>query len=546
MAENLVKRSNYTNQEVLHTDSAFLISKTFDFNITGATLDIDGAIASAELRESQFYSKFKQSTYDGFMQLVRSEFIVNENDKEVLSNFTFDKLCASLWNLSKQQTHQFHNPEEFTLEIKIKNDIPEDIRKSVSKIFDGKQGEELTEALSQVSIDSKQLYQLINKATGRHRKVTNVKTSNIKSDRLKEIKDLEKEMLADTSWLTFGIKKGEENYTLSQIIEEDQMTAAFPWGFKQEHIRQMSTSPEMRERLNKAFLIVKDYVLRTLGNGASPNLSKALRITWDEKVGPHLNDDFSFFERGMASNAIKGAFGEFQAAAMMELFNLTYGASNAKSIARIAGDTDSTAGLADVNVFGNFGIQVKNFSERKKDKTIKATTNIGLLTKYFTDYQVAQDTRIFFANYFFNKSFQEQMKSTYNQLSEDISTLHYALLSLSTQDDQRVSFYMISGKYFVPASEILKAIKYGDSQFKTTGAPTYRGSLTKTDDEFSKNKLYQKYWTPNSQGERVYYTPTDQNQASYNNLVNNAITIKSNFSYEFVVNQVSNGRYALY
>jgi hypothetical protein len=40
----------------------------------------------------------------------------------------------------------------------------------------------------------------------------------------------------------------------------------------------------------------------------------------------------------------------------MELFNIIYGASNSKSIAKIAGDTDSTAGLADVNVFGNFGI----------------------------------------------------------------------------------------------------------------------------------------------------------------------------------------------
>jgi hypothetical protein len=38
------------------------------------------------------------------------------------------------------------------------------------------------------------------------------------------------------------------------------------------------------------------------------------------------------------------------------LFNIKYGASTAKSITRITGDTDSTAGLADVMAFENFGV----------------------------------------------------------------------------------------------------------------------------------------------------------------------------------------------
>ena len=118
-------------------------------------------------------------------------------------------------------------------------------------------------------------------------------------------------MAADTSWLSFGVHRGEDEYNLSTIIEEDQMEAAFPWGFKAEHIRAMSADPQMRDRIRKAYYIVKDYVLRRLGQGASPNLTKALRITWDEKIGPYLNEDFTFFERGMASDSIKGAFGEF-------------------------------------------------------------------------------------------------------------------------------------------------------------------------------------------------------------------------------------------
>jgi hypothetical protein len=36
---------------------------------------------------------------------------------------------------------------------------------------------------------------------------------------------------------------------------------------------------------------------------------------------------------------------------MLELFNIRYGASTARTIAKITGDTDSTAGLADVVAF---------------------------------------------------------------------------------------------------------------------------------------------------------------------------------------------------
>jgi hypothetical protein len=50
MAENLY--SNYTNQEVLHTKSAFILNKKFNLDIKDTTLDFDAAIRRAEMRES--------------------------------------------------------------------------------------------------------------------------------------------------------------------------------------------------------------------------------------------------------------------------------------------------------------------------------------------------------------------------------------------------------------------------------------------------------------------------------------------------------------
>jgi hypothetical protein len=49
MAENLY--SNYTNQEVLHTKSDFIIGKNFNLDISGSTLDFDAAIKRAQTRE---------------------------------------------------------------------------------------------------------------------------------------------------------------------------------------------------------------------------------------------------------------------------------------------------------------------------------------------------------------------------------------------------------------------------------------------------------------------------------------------------------------
>ena len=48
---------------------------------------------------------------------------------------------------------------------------------------------------------------------------------------------------------------------------------------------------------------------------------------------------------------------------MFEYFNMLYGTSSATKIASIQGDTETTAGLADVKIFDSIGIQVKNFAK---------------------------------------------------------------------------------------------------------------------------------------------------------------------------------------
>jgi hypothetical protein len=166
-------------------------------------------------------------------------------------------------------------------------------------------------------------------------------------------------------------------------LEHNTKERRFPWGYKKEDILAAQSDPELNTRLNEAYREVKRYVIDILGSGASPELRRALEITWMKKLGNSLSEDFTFFERGMAGDSLKGALGEFQAAAIMEMFNIKFHNNNiSNTAAKILGDTSSKGGLADVGVFNNFGIQVKNFSMNRTNQMIDSTISAGDFSKY--------------------------------------------------------------------------------------------------------------------------------------------------------------------
>lgn len=558
--------SSYTREEVLHTKSAFLNGKVFSLDIHSTTMDIDTAIIMAENKEKMFYQRFGKNSYDDFINMVRMGFHYNEQDRLVLQRFSYNSLIKSIPELAQSQNHQMHDEEEYELTVNFKLTPPKQVKNILLPDHKGKDplGDKLNEALQSLTLDDGRLVKLLNLAQNQIKVTKQGTTTNMKSGRkrsdaiakgkystkgIEVIEKLEQLMTNDESWLVIGIKKGGQEVPLSTILKEDKTEKNFPWGYKPKEIAELIKDPDKKQRLNHAFLVVKDFVLRKLGSGASPELKRALEITWNQKIGPSLNSDFSFFERGsIYSEALKGAFGEFQSAAIFELFNIRYGGSTAKTIARITGDTDSQAGLADVVAFEQFGVQVKNFNEARKNNIIDTTTNPKLLTQYFQDESVAKDVRIFLANYFFNKSFAktEGVPETYKKLETDISTLYYALFSLSVSNDTRVSFYTISGRYFVPASEILRAIKYNSAIAKPMSISS-KTTIGRNDDGFNDNNLYKTYWQPYTvENNKTHYEPTPQNTTSYQNLVGNAITIKSGFDYQTILGDLTNSRYSLW
>lgn len=536
--------TSYVGEEVLHTQSAYPLSKSFNLDLKNSTKDLSSAIAAARAREESFYAMFNESSFEGFIRLIKNNFLSNENDRMVLANFQFDNLSKTLYACFQQNKREYIVPEKYTVKVTIKGDKKIDVKKLL-KDFDVSGDGDLSFNLA---LDDERLFALINKATGSTRRKDVVSTHRASSGRIKDVKGLEKEMASDLNWLQFNITNNATNQQekLSSLLEHNTKERRFPWGYKKEDILAAQSDPELSTRLNEAYREVKRYVIDILGSGASPELRRALEITWMKKLGNSLSEDFTFFERGMAGDSLKGALGEFQAAAIMEMFNIKFHNNNiSNTAAKILGDTSSKGGLADVGVFNNFGIQVKNFSMNRTNQMIDSTISAGDFSKYIEAQSMAKDFRIFLANYFFNSDFQTRREAEYSSLSEEISKLQYALMSLSVaEEDQGVSFYLISGKFLVPASRILTAFQQDSALFSSSGQPVYGKVIAKSDKEYEEGDLFKKYWE--NHVETSSFSPTPYNAEAYKNLVYSNIHIKSSFNYQKIIGDFSNSLYAMY
>jgi hypothetical protein len=73
---------------------------------------------------------------------------------------------------------------------------------------------------------------------------------------------------------------------------------------------------------------------------------------------------------------------------------------------------NGTQGKVDVSLLGKYGIQVKNYDLMIREMGLASTniatgTNLGTFSEYLPNLTQGEDLRVFFANYYFNKSFAE-------------------------------------------------------------------------------------------------------------------------------------------
>lgn len=537
MAENLLSQTySYPYLgEGLHTKSAYL--KNRKFNISHLDMpDNYAAIDICRRREQALYNRYNCNSFEEFMQNIKANF-VRPGDAEVFQRFQYVNLTIELSKLAKQNIYE----NQFdTLELEVTIDDNADLK--IQEVF-SELGFDKTAKLS-MGIDKQKLKQILNavrKSLGKKGGLHT--TSDGMSYATREIiSEIEK-----TGIIT--LTPTNSTKSVSQIIAEDRAAAAFPWGFRKADIAAALEGGDkfLHKKLTEAYEVLHEFFTTTLTRGGSPEIKRAAEIVWQDKLGSELNSNISFFEKGNVNDLKVGAGGEYAAAMMFVYFDIIFGGVG-KNIAKIAGDETERGmqGKIDVEAFGKYGIQVKNFNmaarQSSNNSLIKAGTNPGTFSKYLSEEQ-GEDLRVFFANYYFNKDFARQpgRQKTYEDVIWEMKQYFYALYNLALTDvleKDQVSFYVIGSRYIVPASIIIEtAIQRKGGVPFSIKAPYDQ----KTDEELQKKAS--NYWYQATDG---IWIPTEKNIGKYENYLYRKITIKSDIDYSLFITELENSKYALY
>ena len=353
------------------------------------------------------------------MKMIKGQFLKNPNDAAVFQNFQYINLTIKLNELAKKYTPSTTQFDQLEITIEINDDADEKIKKAFHEVGFDKKG-----TLSMgLGLDKKKLKTILNavrKSTGKKGGL-HTNSEGISFAVRETISEIEKTGI-------ISLSPNNTTKTISQIIAEDRAIAAFPWGFKKADILAALEGGDkyLYNKLNEAYEVLHEFFTKTLTVGGSPEIKRAAEIVWHDKLGDQLNKNISFFEKGNVNDLKVGAGGEYAAAMMFVYFDLIFN-NNGKNIAKIAGDEmeHGMQGKIDVEVLGRYGIQVKNFNMEMRqlsgNSLIKSGTNPGTFSKYLPDDQ-AEDLRMFFANFYFNKSFAEQpgRQALYGSVVEEI------------------------------------------------------------------------------------------------------------------------------
>ena len=549
MRKNLI--SPYVG-EALHTSSEYLLDKNFDLGFDLIPSN-DAAAAICRDREQQAYAHYVKNdtpNFDNFMNALRNSFI-SSDDVEVLKRFAHENLTVYLRELANQyadkRSEKLFENYEFT--IVLHDGASSQLQDLLTKTFPQQMKLKGRVDLNLgIANQEKKLKELLKKIAAERR------GSKQKSKSFKEtLKDIEAGLVEGIS-----IASGNNPTSITTAIELDREARSFPWGFYKADIEKAlaTQDPYYLGRLEEAYEALKKFFTVTLTEGGSSEMRRAADMVWQNKLGNSLSSSFSFFEKGDVKNLQIGAAGEFQAALIFTYFDIIFG-GDGYEIAKIAGDEmkHGEQGKVDVEVLGKYGIQVKNYDLIAREKAQRAPvigtgTNAGRFSEYITDDQgnnKGQDFRLFFANYYFNKSFADQRSEDFARAVSNIGKYAVGLYSLAVSDsleEDRVSFYLVGGRFLIPASDIITAFSKGNIQSHIRKPEiAIRGIPRLTDEEFEEQNLESIYW---KQSSNLSYYPTDVNTQQYENLLYRNINITSHINYMAIIESLQNSRYALY
>ncbi len=543
----------------LHTKASYWLLKDDKFNPDFSYLKIERhedkitkQILDLTNKENQFYRKvIGANNFEDFKRKVWD--LLDDDIIEVLRRFSnFDsQLTQVLLNSYTKSMPKILTTA--SLELEIHMDKIEDIK--LKKIIEKDSTLNLNHSRITnnptflLGLDIKELKNLMHSL--------NIDISYIKNE--KHLFNKIRKELVDRDIITFA------NVSSNKMVKKDfvgyvedsravVLKGKYPWGINISILKQIYERANKYEKeiikneVNEITLAAKNAILNFFCAGSGKKVAKFRNIMEDI-----LNTKLKDFEFGTILtstsvggnflNGMIGALGEFQWAAFSKfiggenIFTQVVGDDLLNNGAQRKSDVDIYLGEKAGKIFPKLGVQVKNYKSTTKNMAM--AQNPEKMAQYIygsTDAQGAQEFLTFLANYFFNTTFQNDKKNTFEELQEFLSNYYGELANLDINSDieDAVVFYWIGGKYLIPGSYIL-SLTLDTNWFSKKGTAfknkkiKISGEKPKGDDNYFAQyvdgvKRYEEYWKNGK-------TPTSENFSYYNHLIRNKISIRTDFHY---------------
>ena len=506
----------------------------------------------------QFYKKFFPDCtgYEDFRnKLFKALNSITPNDRKAIMNFTSNRVGAWLQSAyDKNKKTVLTSDEETIIEFNLVggDKAEEELRVAIKKelqslvgigsesviVTSVQTGENSSHLLVKMGLNPSVLKAVINAALKKKLKPGTDSLDWFKSHILNS-----KDIVSLTS--------GNEQF----VYKVGSKITGSPFNHSKEEIDKMAKNSNRKNSAwNNLEKKLKEAIATHINlSQTSEPFKRAFNRVWDEQIANSAKGNENYFGiagltySGSVYNII-GALGEVQTALLgYYLQEICTGATPAfKSIISdpfISGEQLK----ADVIIAGA-GIQVKNYGTAASVTGSKQKLNVNAhfdrLASFPAIGSIVNGFEEFLVNYYFNKSISDE---GFNQI---LQALEYCFAEVASMDlnqsfDDKVTFYFLSGSYFLPASELLNAL-YVEQSIAVEDVSITSAYNGRTDEQYAQTepKFYPHYGKQGRTKQRPnfidYYAGdslqyTKLGESTYNN-IRKGISFRASIIYSSLLN----------
>lgn len=542
-----------SGKNLLHTYSKYAneyIDTGFIDDLLQFDSRMENTIQKLEAKEKQLYAQFGETDFDGFRTKLRNLFA--SEDIDVLRRFEPAYIDSQLKGLTRQA-------DLLEQEVKFVFDFSK-LNKMGLKLRDPNNTQteyELTYTYNGQATQSK-IKTVLKQVLKGHNFVSESDSKTAAEDLITKM------LLSDALKIEFGKKQTANGAVYTQTYQVHHIPN-YPWGLSKKIYdwAVQTNNTTILQDIDRAVDTIYRFVLENLGAGASKDMRLAIKNLWRKQFGQSSKGQIAIFFSGGSGESfisgVQGALGEFQSALLFEYVSQK-GAAKAfpliKGSTRLESTLHKEQARSDVEIFKSIGLQVKNFNliEKEVNGILDPGYRYDIETKIhptkmskMLPLMDKDDFLGFLANCFFNASYRDQQSHNLEYLRIALGNWLGEAMNMAVKDsvEDTVTFYMFSGRYLVPCSQILKIADRLEltSKLQITGPASSKlltdkgfhhtvykekkneeGNIIKT----TSSVPFKQYWKRNDSNQ---WEATDKNKTYYKNLISSLISIRTNFNY---------------